>query len=180
MPCQFQLDIPELGHLDNSPSLKAGSQVLLPLWLAETLAVASFGGSSSLTSQSQQARNPLTLNLPTALRSEVLSALKADARSVPLRDQSAHFFALGTRMLELFDEHELADTLRKSFVTRVAEVQLHARMAGEDGAGGGAGGVAATGEEFLRGLDDSERALFRRAHEGVKASKEFMDRVKRH
>jgi GINS complex subunit 3 len=178
VPCQFELDIPDLGHLDNSPSLKAGTQILLPLWLAETLAVASLGGPTQLSAGSSQSRNPVTLNLPPALRQEVLSALKADARSVPLRDQSAHFFALGTRMLELFDEAEVAEVLRKSFVARAGEVQLHARLAGDDTAGGGAGG--GTGEEFLRSLDEWERALFRRAHEGVKGGKEFMEGVKKH
>jgi GINS complex subunit 3 len=185
VPCQFELDVPDLGHLDNSPALKAGTQVLLPLWLAETLAVASIGGGSS-QSQSlassaggmSQSRNPVTLNLPPALRQEVLSALKADARAVPLRDQSAHFFALGTRMLELFDEAEVAEVLRKSFVARAGEVQVHARLAGDESAGGGAGSGAS--EDFLRGLDEWERQLFRRAHEGVKGGKEFLDGVKKH
>jgi GINS complex subunit 3 len=91
-------------------------------------------------------------------------------------------------MLELFDDVAVGRVLRKSFVMRAAEVQLHARLAEDDGAGagggpgrggGGGGGPEATGEEFLRGLDDWERALFRRAHEGVRATKEFMDHVKK-
>ncbi|KAJ0138594.1 Uncharacterized protein HZ326_18448, partial [Fusarium oxysporum f. sp. albedinis] len=35
------------------------------------------------------------------------------------------------------------------------------------------------GEEFLRGLEEWERGLFRRGHEGVKGAKEWTDKVKK-
>jgi GINS complex subunit 3 len=171
VPCKFELDIPDLGHLDNTPTqpLKAGTQLNLPLWLAEMLAIANTGPSDESTA-------PITLNLPSALSNEVVQALKADPRAVPLRDQSAHFFGLGTRMLDLFEDGQLSAVLRKTFVTRAADVGLHARKAGDEGAGG----VIGSGEEFLRGLDEWERALFRKSHTGVKASKEWMASVKKH
>ena len=130
-------------------------------------------------------RGPITLGLPSSLRPEVMAALKADARAVPLRDQSAHFFALGANALELLDAFELlsgieaAKVLRESFARRAAEVQVHSRMAGED-SGSGAGPGLGTGEEFLRGLDEWERNLFRRAHEGSKSVREWMESLKRH
>lgn len=164
VPCQFELDAPELGHLESSSSagLKPGTALLLPLWLAEMLALAATG---------DDAKAPLTLNLPPCLSARVANALEADPRAVALRDQSAHFYAVGARMLDLFDERELGAVLRRAFVVRAADVGLHARRADETGVG--------AGDEFLRGLDEWERALFRRGHEGVRSAREWMDRVKR-
>lgn len=154
--------MPHLGHLDNSSGLKPGTQLSLPLWLAEMLALASSG---------EDAKAPLTLNLPPCLSEQVVAALKADPRAVPLRDQSAHFYGVGVRMLDLFDERELSAVLRRTYVLRAADVGLHARKADE--------GVGGQGQEFLRGLEEWERGLFRRGHEGVKGAKEWTDKVKK-
>ncbi|KAK5662391.1 hypothetical protein OQA88_8301 [Cercophora sp. LCS_1] len=180
IPCTFQLDVPDLGYLDNTPdqTLKAGSRIALPLWLAEMLAIANTGD--------EQGKSFVAFDLPKALGNDVLQALKADPRAVPLRDQSAHFYSLATHMMDLSEEPELSTTLRKTFVTRAAEVALHARKVG--GASGNKGGakeegsnlgVGGAGEEFLRGLDEWERKLFRKAHDGAKAGKEWMDNVKK-
>ena len=131
------------------------------------------------------ARSFASLNLPTALSDEVVQALKADPRAVALRDRSAHFYSLASRMLDLFEERELGTVLRTTFVLRAGEIALHARKAGggardrEEGGGSnlGAGGA---GEEFLRGLDEWERGLFRKAHDGTKAGKEYLDGIKKH
>lgn len=72
-------------------------------------------------------------------------------------------------MLDLFDEKDVAEVLRKTFVTRAGEVGLHARKADE--------GMGGQGEEFLRGLEEWERRLFRRGHDGVKGAKEWTDKV---
>lgn len=164
MPCTFELDAPYLGHLDNSATgLKPGTALSLPLWLAEMLALANPGDDSS--------KAPLTLNLPPCLSEQVVSALKADPRAVAIRDQSAHFYGVGVRMLDLFDEGELAAVLRKTFVARAEDVGLHARKADE--------GVVGGGQEFLRGLDEWERRLFRTGHDGVRGAKEWTENVKK-
>lgn len=125
------------------------------------------------TGAAGESEAPVTLNLPSAVSGQVVPALKADPRAVALRDQSAHFYGLGTRMLDLFEEKDLSAVLRTTFITRATDIALHARKAGDDGVGG-------SGEEFLRGLDEWERALFRKAHDGNKASKEWMEQVKKH
>lgn len=150
--------------------MKAGASVGLPLWLAELLALANRTPGST----QEDAKSFVTLNLPASLSGEVMSALKADPRAVPLRDQSHNFYGLGVRMLDLFEEREICAVLRRTFVARAADVALHARKSGAaDDVGLGAG------EEFLRGLDEWERRLFRRAHESTKNTKEWMDNVKR-
>lgn len=115
---------------------------------------------------------PITMSPPAALSTEVIQALKADPRAVPLRDQSAHFYALGARILDLFEDKELAGVLRRTFVGRAADVGVHAGKVGDDSVGG-------SGEEFLRGLEEWERGLFRGAHEGVKGAKEWMENMKK-
>lgn len=128
-----------------------------------------------------EAKSFVNLSLPRALSSEVVQALKADPRAVPLRDQSTHFYGLATRLMDLFEERELDGVLRKTFVTRAADLALHARKTGgasgkEDGSNLGVG----VDGEFLRGLDEWERALHRKAHDGTKLSKQWMENVKKH
>ena len=53
----------------------------------------------------------VTLDLPAALSQRVMNALKADPRTVDLRAQAPHFYALAARMLELFEEEEMVDVL---------------------------------------------------------------------
>lgn len=40
-----------------------------------------------------------------------MNALKADPQSVDLRAQAPHFYSLGVRILELFEEEEMGDIL---------------------------------------------------------------------
>lgn len=123
----------------------------------------------ALAASSATSSAPLTLNLPPCLSEQIIAALRADPRAVALRDQNVHLYGVGARMLDLFDERELGAVLRKTFVVRAGEIGLHARKA-EDGVGG-------QGQEFLRGLEEWERGLFRRAHEGVRNAKDWTDKV---
>ncbi|KAI1433998.1 hypothetical protein GGR50DRAFT_664879 [Xylaria sp. CBS 124048] len=173
VPCKFELEVAQLGYLDNNPAqpLKAGTIVGLPLWLAELLALANRGPSNG----DEENKSFVSLNMPSSLSNEVMSALKADPRAVPLRDQSHNLYSLGARMLDLFDEKEVCAVLRRSFVTRAADIALHAGKAGAtDDMGVGAG------EEFLRGLEEWERKLFKKAHDGAKGTKEWMEGIKKH
>jgi GINS complex subunit 3 len=181
IPCTFQIDVPDLGYLDNTPTqpLKAGTTVNLPLWLAEMLVLANTGDA--------EGKSFVSFDLPPPLGNDVVQALKADPRAVPVRDQSAHFYGLATHMMDLSEEKELAAVLRKTFIARASEVALHARKAGGVGhRGKGAAdegsnlGVGGAGEEFLRGLDEWERKLFRKAHDGAKSGKEWMEGIKKH
>ncbi len=70
-------------------------------------------------------------------------------------------------MLELFEEEEILDVLTETFRARSAEIGDHAANAG---AGARSIGIGASTDsvEFLRGLDETERALFRVAHDSAK------------
>lgn len=102
-----------------------------------------------------------------------MNALKADAKSVDIRALCVNFYALGARILELFEEEEVCDVLMMAWRARAAEVADHARNAARGGAAGG-GGVGRD-VEFLRGLDEGERGLFKVQHEAAKAMRDWME-----
>ena len=64
-----------------------------------------------LCSQSLNTSSLVTLDPPSALAPRVLNALKADARTVDLRALAPHFYSLGARILELFEEEEMIEVL---------------------------------------------------------------------
>lgn len=174
------MEIPDLGHLNNDPGqpLKTGTKISLPLWLAEMLALANTGSNNN----DDDAKSFVNLSLPDALSNECIQALKADPRAVQLRQRSMNFYGLSTRLMDLFEERELDAVLRKTFVMRAAEIALHARKTGDSGGKDGASnlGVGGAGDEFIRGMDEWERALFAKSHGGVKSGKEWMENVKKH
>jgi len=129
--------------------IKAGSRLDLPLWLGVMLAVGPRPGASSL----------VTLDVPYALSEQVLNALKADPRTVDLRSLAPHFYRLGVRILELFEEEEMVEILTDTFKKRAMEIADHAHNPQ---------GALGDGAEFLRGLDETERQLFRVAHDSAK------------
>ena len=113
----------------------------------------------------------MTLDLPSALSERVLNALKADPRTVDLRSLAPHFYSLGVRVLELFEEDHIVDILsevsagiygscrhlihgwltvmaRQTFRRRASEIADHAHNSR---------GALGEGVEFLRGLDETER-----------------------
>ncbi|CAL3963465.1 unnamed protein product [Diplocarpon coronariae] len=168
VPCTFELDVPDLGFLDHNAghTLKAGTRVELPLWLAEMLAVSSPNTNKSL----------VTLDLPPSLAPRVMNALKAEPKSVDLRALAQNFYGLGARILELFEEEEVCDVLTETFRARAAEIADHASNAG---AGQRSGGAGNDGGDFLRGLDEMERTLFRAAHDSSKAMRSWMADAKK-
>ncbi|PLB33318.1 DNA replication protein PSF3 [Aspergillus candidus] len=151
LPCTFELEVPGLGVLEGNPgeNIKAGTQLDLPLWLGEMLSIGARLGTSRL----------VTLDIPSALSERVLNAFKADPRTIDLRSLAPHFYSLSERVLELFEEEEMVDVLLNTFAKRAAEIADHAHNPK---------GAMGQGVDFLRGLDEMERQLFRVAHEGAK------------
>ncbi|PGH11664.1 DNA replication complex GINS protein psf3 [Polytolypa hystricis UAMH7299] len=151
LPCTFEIDVPGLGYLEGNTGedVKRGTRIDLPLWLGEMLAVGARSGSNPL----------VTLDLPPALSEKVMNALKADPRTVDLRSLAPHFYRLGVRILQLFEEEEMVDILTDTFKKRAMEIADHAHNTR---------GALGDGVEFLRGLDETERQLFRAAHDSGK------------
>lgn len=111
VPCTFELAVPQLAALNGGAGVEAGTKLELPLWLGEMLAVSKPGGSSGASSSAAQSL--AALDMPAALGARVLNALRADPRAVDIRAQAPWFYALGERMLELFDDEDLIEVLEE-------------------------------------------------------------------
>ncbi|KAI2926816.1 hypothetical protein CBS63078_2118 [Aspergillus niger] len=162
LPCTFELDVPGLGILEGNPgeNIKAGTRIDLPLWLGEMLSIGARLGTSRL----------VTLDLPSALSERVMNALKADPRTVDLRSLAPHFYSLSERILELFEEEELVEVLSNTFKKRSAVIADHAHNPQ---------GALGQGADFLRGLDETERQLFRVAHDSAKETRVWAGEAKK-
>ncbi|KAJ9607357.1 DNA replication protein [Cladophialophora chaetospira] len=154
LPCTFELDVPGLGYLEGNASgtVKAGTKIDLPMWLGIML-FASSGNAPG-------APRLVTLDFPVPLQQRVINALKADPKTVDLRSQAPHFYALGARIMDLFEDGKVLDTLLDTFKERASEIADQAHNPR---------GALGDGAEFLRGLDEKERQLFKAAHEGPKS-----------
>lgn len=156
VPCTFELTVRGLGYLEGNMSgdMKEGSKIELPLWLGEMLAL----------SQSLNTQSLVTLDPPSALSPRVLNALKADPRTVDLRALAPHFYNLGARILELFDEEEMIEVLSDvgarfalSNVMLTSGKTYKARSAVIADQAHNPRGALGEGAEFMRGLDENER-----------------------
>jgi len=78
---------------------------------------------NTMESQSLNTSSLVTLDPPSALSPRVLNALKADPRTVDLRALAPHFYDLGARILELFEEEEMIEVL-SDVSSLLAEMRL--------------------------------------------------------
>ncbi|MCJ1357689.1 MAG: DNA replication protein [Icmadophila ericetorum] len=161
VPCTFEIDVPHLGYIDGNSGgdIKKGQQVSLPLWLCGFLAVQRLGNTQIVDT-----------DLPTAIAPRVVNALKADPKTVELRAQATHFYEFAARVLDIHDRDDIVDVLTETFKVRAAEIadQAHNTQ-----------GALGEGVEFLRGLDEMERQLFRTSHESAKAMRQWMGEMKK-
>lgn len=73
----------------------------------------------------------------------------------------------------MFEEDDILDVLSETFRVRAAEIGDYAGSV----SGKARAGVSAEGTEFLRGLEEWERALFKGRHESAKAGKKWLAEV---
>ncbi|KAL2352364.1 DNA replication complex GINS protein PSF3 [Cryomyces antarcticus] len=184
LPCKFMLTVPGLGYIDGNvgEDMKQGTQVELPLWLGEVMAVSIAPPPRSPTSVATLFRLPshlpssavgtqlIELDLPDALSTRIMNVLQADAKTVDIRALAPHFYTLAARILELFDEKGMVEILDEAFKKRAAEIADQAHNPR---------GALGEGAEFLRGLDETERQLFRVAHDSAKAVRMWMTELKK-
>ena len=96
----------------------------------------------------------ISLDIPPPLAPRVQNALKANPLTVDLRALAPHYYSLGERILNLFEDEELVEILSDTFKVRAAEIADHAVNPR---------GALGEGAEFLRGLEENERqSMFRR------------------
>lgn len=184
LPCHAALDVPGLAHLQGmegaeaaaaaaaaadakeslrASTLKKSTRVDIPFWLAELLGL----------------HGAVDLGVPASYSARVRNALDAQATSVRLRDLSAWWYAVGTRLCALMDADDLDAVLQRTYAARLALIyssgQHLAASAQMHGAGeashdalsalndnldslGGTAAISMSQEmsEFLQGLEESE------------------------
>ena len=91
----------------------------------------------------------MDIDQPKMFSTRVCNALKADPRSVDLRAQSAYFYAFAIKFLDWTERDDLLQIIVDTFRSRVAKLADHAHNPR---------GALAEGMDFLRGLDETERA----------------------
>ncbi|CAH0590168.1 unnamed protein product [Chrysodeixis includens] len=107
IPCKFLHDLPKMGFLDPSAAdddLKAGTNVEIPLWLAESL----------------YARRPplVTVELPKIYKDSYREILNADACTVDMHKLSQYFYEFGCYIAKHDIKGEVASTLINTFRQR--------------------------------------------------------------
>ncbi|XP_047997380.1 DNA replication complex GINS protein PSF3 [Leguminivora glycinivorella] len=107
VPCKFLHDLPKMGFLDPSAAeddLKAGSNLDVPLWLAEAL----------------NSRRPPLLNvdLPKIYKDAYREILNADACTVDMHKLGPHFYELGCYVAKHDIKGEVKSTLINTFRQR--------------------------------------------------------------
>jgi GINS complex subunit 3 len=66
----------------------------------------------AVSSGTQLGGQPLvTLDFPAPLQQRVVNALKADPKTVDLRAQAPQYYSLGAKILDLFEDEDVADVL---------------------------------------------------------------------
>ncbi|KAK2731745.1 DNA replication protein [Onygenales sp. PD_40] len=150
----------DIDDILTDAQVKPGTRIDVPIWLGQMLAVGARTSSDPL----------VTLDLPPALSEQVMNALKADPRTVDLRSLAPHFYRLGVRMLQLFEEEEMVEVLSNTFKMRAMQISDHAHNSR---------GAMGDGAEFLRGLDETERQLFRAAHDSAKEMRVWSGETKK-
>jgi GINS complex subunit 3 len=61
-------------------------------------------------------------NYPPSLQPRVIKALQADPKSVDLRAQAPHYYALGAKILDLFEDDDLVGVLLDVRIMLVSSV----------------------------------------------------------
>ncbi|OTA32979.1 hypothetical protein BTJ68_07190 [Hortaea werneckii EXF-2000] len=83
--------------------------------------------------------------------------------------QAPWFYGLGERMLELFEDEEVGEVLLETFKQRALEIADKSQNTRA------AMSQAGDSADFMSGLDETERQLFRAAHDGSNAVKKWFD-----
>jgi hypothetical protein len=92
---------------------KFNVETTVPPVLATGLTIYKNDGDSSKFCQRNTPGAPhlVTLDFPVPLQQRVINALKADPKTVDLRAQAPHFYALGARIMERFEDRAVLDAL---------------------------------------------------------------------
>lgn len=160
IPCRFNVTVPNLGFLIDSPGteIKKDSTVNLPVWLVRML---------TLIPISSDSDTPFISPLPTREFSpKVINALKSDPINVDLKLLSTVYYPLARQWLQMVDSPALAEVLVDAFKARMSDVADMSANSTNSG--------VRDQSDFLYKLDSVENNIFKASHEAHKDLKEWL------
>ncbi|XP_064467012.1 DNA replication complex GINS protein PSF3-like [Ornithodoros turicata] len=139
IPCKIELSIPNFGSLDpssESPDLKPGTKLDLPLWLARQLLN----------------RHVIAVEVPKVYRETYREILSADAAAVDLYRLQPHFYNFGLHIqnLPVLDADDISQALIQAFKSRLRKIMDRSQNGVQEDATG----------VLTAQLDNTERSLF--------------------
>ncbi|KAI9281759.1 hypothetical protein BC943DRAFT_329523 [Umbelopsis sp. AD052] len=141
----------ELNLTGEGVAVPSGTKVELPYWLAE-----------SLVEFYQRDETLFDMETPRIYNNRVRNAIIAGPTSVDTRRIHPYFHRLGIKFVQKFEQEQLAQVLKLSFRKRLYMILDHAQTV-----------LNTDSSHFTRKLDETERQLFRLAHDSAMAMKSW-------
>lgn len=146
VPVVFKTDANRVGYLEGAKQhhISAGTQLELPLWMIETLAM----------------NDVIQLKYPKAFGTTIRRSLNASTTHVNLHRLSPYFYTFGVKFTSIVDDDALNRVLVKAFTGRTESIMCYTQ-------GPGRSDVV----EFMNTLDETEMQLYKlglRSHHDMK------------
>ncbi|ORX87693.1 GINS complex, Psf3 component [Anaeromyces robustus] len=159
MQISFNVDIPGLGFLENNPGgpLHKNEKVLMPYWIIMCLTLIPLSDDGNI----------FELNYPKCFNKQCLNQLIADPTTVNLYQLCPYYYQLGYNLLNVAqDSFSLSEILYNAFRKRIPLIMNYSQQVH----------ISKEKAEFLRGLDESERQLYKIGCESVLSMKKWINR----
>eukprot|EP00466_Bigelowiella_natans_P004228 jgi/Bigna1/129567/aug1.9_g4275 len=145
----FRIDATDLGYLDPngiSDDVKEDAKVQVPFWLAESL----------------KKRNVVDINIPDYLGKAFEKNFLAEPEAMDLRERCPpHFYELGQRLSELFQDPSITGMLLKGLGARFREIIVRSTVWRANTHAPFVSKLALLEEEILNTKHDAERAIYK-------------------
>ncbi|KAG4099493.1 GINS complex, Psf3 component [Neocallimastix lanati (nom. inval.)] len=163
MQASFIVDIPGLGFLENNPGepLHKGEKVMLPYWIINELLNIVISNEDT-----EESIYILDLNYPRCFKNQFHNQLIAGPTSVNLYHSCPYYYHFGRNLLILAESKKISDILLMAYKARIPLIMDYSQQIQ----------VTKDKAEFIRGLDEDERQLYKCGCESVISMKKWINR----
>ncbi|ORX46661.1 DNA replication complex GINS protein psf3 [Piromyces finnis] len=155
----FTVDVPGLGFLENNPggSLHSGEKVLLPFWAMSCLTLISSPDNEPI----------IDIVNPKCFGNQCLNQLIAGPTTVHLYQLCPYFYQFGCNLLKTTeDSKNISSILFETFKKRISLIMDYSEQIQ----------ITRDKAEFVRGLDEMERQLYKCGCESIISMKKWVNR----
>lgn len=174
IPCKFNLTASGLAYLEGNPthddplnnSIKKGTRIDLPLWLAEYLASTPI---PQIYEDDPDDVAFIELIPPTYTSTTIFNALKSSPTTIQLNTILKNYYAFIQKWSSLFNDKELVNVITEVLKERIDEINNFAQVYK-----GTVTGASTGGGDFIGGLDEFEKQVFKSGNASVKQVKKWL------